>query len=236
MSALFHQIWLQFKLDFRNKGALLTYYLVPLVFFGFMGGIFTAIDPLAKETLISAMTVFGVSMGGLLGLSVMVCESLQKPLRKAYLVGGIPLWSVVFSHMASAFVHLLITTFVMVAVAPLAFDAAWPSHLLPFAVGLVAVLVTTICVGALLGLFFDTASKTSLIGQLVFLPSLMLSGIMFPTSLLPDILGKVGALFPATWGFRLMTSDSWSGLGALALIGAVALAGIFFKLRGIDGE
>jgi hypothetical protein len=42
MSAFLYGVVLQWKLDFRNKGVLLTYYVVPLVFFAFMGGIFPA--------------------------------------------------------------------------------------------------------------------------------------------------------------------------------------------------
>ena len=38
----------------------------------------------------------------------------------------------------------------------------------------------------------------------LFLPSIMLSGIMFPAQLLPDALEKLGRLFPATWGYQLL--------------------------------
>ena len=40
--------------------------------------------------------------------------------------------------------------------------------------------------------------------QLVFLPSIMLSGIMFPSDLLPDFLETIGRIFPASRGYRLM--------------------------------
>lgn len=59
---------LQFRLDIRSKALFITCYLVPLVFFGLMGGIFTSLDPNAKTTLLPSMTVMGVSMGALIGL------------------------------------------------------------------------------------------------------------------------------------------------------------------------
>lgn len=43
-----------------------------------------------------------------------------------------------------------------------------------------------------------------MIAQLVFLPSIMLSGIMFPIELLPDSLEAIGPIFPASWGYRLI--------------------------------
>ena len=40
--------------------------------------------------------------------------------------------------------------------------------------------------------------------QVVFLPSIMLSGIMFSAELLPNFLESIGKLFPATWGYTLL--------------------------------
>ena len=67
MRAFLYSLFLQWKLDLRNKDILLTYYLIPLAIFVFMGGIFTSINPTAKETLIQQMTVFGVTVGAILG-------------------------------------------------------------------------------------------------------------------------------------------------------------------------
>lgn len=68
MGAFFYAIFLQWKLDIRSKTLLITCYIVPLLFFAIMGGIFTSIMPEAKYTLIQSMTVFGVTMGALIGL------------------------------------------------------------------------------------------------------------------------------------------------------------------------
>ena len=44
--------------------------------------------------------------------------------------------------------------------------------------------------------------------QLVFLPSIMLSGIMFPTSILPKAFDTIGKIFPATHAMKIMTSNT----------------------------
>ena len=67
MSAFLYGAALQWKLDIRSKALLITCYLVPLLFFAVMGGIFTSLMPEAKSTLIQSMTVMGVSMGALVG-------------------------------------------------------------------------------------------------------------------------------------------------------------------------
>ena len=68
MSALIYGIRLQFRMDIRSRTLLVTCYLVPLLFFAVMGGIFTSLMPEAKDTLIVSMTVMGVSMGALIGV------------------------------------------------------------------------------------------------------------------------------------------------------------------------
>ena len=68
MKAFLYGIALQWKLDIRSKTLLITCYIVPLLFFGVMGSIFTSVMPDSKETLIQSMTIFGVTMGALIGV------------------------------------------------------------------------------------------------------------------------------------------------------------------------
>ena len=68
MKAFLYGVGLQFKMDIRSKTMLITCYLVPLVFFFFMSGIFTSVDPSAVKTLISSMSVFIITMSALIGL------------------------------------------------------------------------------------------------------------------------------------------------------------------------
>ncbi len=44
MLSIIEGVKLQFKLDLRNRSVFLTYYVIPLVFFLFMGGIFSSIQ------------------------------------------------------------------------------------------------------------------------------------------------------------------------------------------------
>lgn len=70
----------------------------------------------------------------------------------------------------------------------------------------------TVClsVGTVLGMFIKSPSKLTMISQFIFLPSLMLSGIMFPVSMLPKPLESAGKIFPATWGLQIMTNHAFN--------------------------
>jgi len=225
MSAFIYNLTLRVRLDIRNKGVLITYYVIPLLFFAFMGAIFSSINPTSKDTLIQSLTVFGVSMGALLGAPLPIVELYGSEIKKAYKVGGIPIWIPAVNNFISATFHLFIVSIVIFFVAPVAFSAKLPSNMLVYFVSLLIFIMTSISIGTLLGLLVKSVSKLTMLTQAIFLPSLMLSGIMFPASMLPKVVENVGKIFPATQGFMVMTSNefSFNSIGVLLIILASAI-------------
>ena len=126
MNAFFYGVSLQWKMDIRSRTLLLTCYLVPLLFFAVMGGIFTSVMPEAKETLIQSMTVFGVSMGALIGVPPSLVEIYGSKIRQVYKSNGVPEWLGFFTTGLSAFVHLFCMSMILFFSAPLFFDAEFP--------------------------------------------------------------------------------------------------------------
>lgn len=82
MDAFLYGVSLQWKLDIRSKTLLITCYIVPLLFFAIMGGIFTSVMPEARHILIQSMTVFGVTMGALIGLPPLLVEIYRSDIKK----------------------------------------------------------------------------------------------------------------------------------------------------------
>lgn len=70
-------------------------------------------------------------------------------------------------------------------------------------------MLASLSIGSVLGLTVKNQAKLTMIAQLVFLPSIMLSGIMFPADLLPDFLEAAGRIFPASWCYRLMLDNGF---------------------------
>jgi ABC-2 type transport system permease protein len=221
MKGFLYGIILQWKLDLRNKGILLTYYIVPIIFFGFMGGIFTSINPEAYKTLIPSMTVFGVTMGAIIGSPTPLVEFFYSDIKKAYTVGKIPLWSAVANNFISAFIHLFIMSLILLFIAPIAFKATIPSNIPLYFVTLALFIATCLSVGMVIGLFIKSTSKLTMISQLVFLPSIMLSGIMFPSDMLPYFLQGIGKILPATWGYQNMCKAEFDIVSLLPMIGVI---------------
>ena len=210
MNCFLYSLVLQWKLDIRSKSLLVTFYIVPLIFFLIMGGIFTSVMPEMGSTLIQSMIVMSVSMGAFLGLPPSLVEIYGSDIKKIYNANGVPIYLGLVTILLSAFVHLMMTCIVILLLAPILFKASLPTQLPIFLLSLIIYIIVSLSIGCILGLTLKNQAKLTMLAQLVFLPSIMLSGIMFPISLLPDFLQVIGLVFPAYWGYRLMLENGFS--------------------------
>lgn len=210
MNCFLYSLVLQWKLDIRSKSLLVTFYIVPLIFFLIMGGIFTSVIPEMGSTLIQSMIVMSVSMGAFLGLPPSLVEIYGSDIKKIYNANGVPIYLGLVTILLSAFVHLMMTCIVILLLAPIFFKASLPTQLPIFLLSLTIYIIVSLSIGCILGLTLKNQAKLTMLAQLVFLPSIMLSGIMFPISLLPDFLQVIGHVFPAYWGYRLMLENGFS--------------------------
>lgn len=218
MKAFLYGVSLQWKMDIRSKTLLITCYIVPLLFFAVMGGIFTSVMPDSKDTLIQSMTVFGVTMGALIGLPPSLVEIYGSNIKKVYKANGVPICLGLVLTNISTFIHLLIMGTILYITAPLAFDAKIPSHSGIYFISLITFTAVSLSVASILGLAVVDQAKISMFSMIIFLPSIMLSGIMFPAELLPEAFRATGKLFPAWWGYRMMLENRFEIKNILPLV------------------
>ena len=218
MKAFLYGVSLQWKMDIRSKTLLITCYIVPLLFFAVMGGIFTSVMPDSKDTLIQSMTVFGVTMGALIGLPPSLVEIYGSNIKKVYKANGVPLCLGLVLTNISTFIHLLIMGTILYITAPLAFDAKIPSNSGIYFISLITFTAVSLSVASILGLDVVDQAKISMFSMIIFLPSIMLSGIMFPAELLPEAFRVTGKLFPAWWGYRMMLENRFEIKNILPLV------------------
>jgi ABC-2 type transport system permease protein len=169
-----------------------------------MGGIFTSLMPEAKNTLIQSMTVMGVSMGAFIGVPPSMVEVYGTDIKKMYIANGIPLCFGVITLVVSAFIHLMIMSMIIFTLAPIVFHSTIPSNIPLYFITLALFVIVSLAISCVLGLAVKNQAKLTMYSQVVFLPSIMLSGIMFSAELLPNFLESIGKLFPATWGYTLL--------------------------------
>lgn len=236
MRAFLYGVFLQWKLDMRSKTLLITCYIVPLLFFAVMGGIFTSVMPQAKDTLIQSMTVFGVTMGALIGLPPSLVEIYSTDIKKVYKANGVPLYLGLVLTNISAYIHLFIMSVVLYFAAPLAFNAEIPDNPERYFISLAVFIAVSLSIASIIGLAVKDQAKTSMVSIIVFLPSILLSGIMFPIDLLPKAFQTAGKIFPASWGYRMMADHIFQlkNLVPLTVLFVLAVFACIILLRRLD--
>ena len=147
-------------------------------------------------------------------------------IRKVYQVSGIPGWVGFVLPMLSAFCHLLLMSVLLFGLSFLCFGGEIPSNLQEYVLALILLLLTSLFMAGVVGLGVKDQAKTSLFSILLFLPSILLSGVFFPAELLSPVLEGVGKCFPAFWGSRLL-------MGGFHWTDILPLAGLLFLYGGL---
>lgn len=233
MRLFFYGIMLQWKMDLRSKSMLITCYLVPLLFFVLIGEIFLSVMPQTKATLIPTMTIMGICMGAVIGMPPSLGEIYGTDIRKMYKANQVPMSYGVFVSSASSLLHLLILSLIIYLTAPVIFDVSLPEQPAGYFGKVIIFAVVSLSIGAVIGCGILDQAKIPMVSQIVFLPSIMLSGIMFPADFLPKTLRMAGRLFPASWAYRWMTDagSSMENFLPQLLIFAVMAILCTWKLR-----
>jgi ABC-2 type transport system permease protein len=198
MKAFIHHFAFEFRSGIRNKTLLLMNYLFPLGFYLLMGFIMPAINPPFRETIIPAMVVFGILAATLLGIPDPLVNARENGIFRSYKINGVPNLSILVIPALTTALHLLIVTAVITLSAPLLFHAPLPVNWLGFLLVFAALTLACSGISVLIGVVSSSSRQTVLWSQLLFVPSMLLGGLMLPYSMLPGIAGKAAQLLPAT--------------------------------------
>ena len=231
MSAFVNHFSFEFRTGIRNKTLLLMNYLLPLGFYAMVGLVMVAINPGFVETMIPAMVVSSIMVATLLGLPDPLVMAREAGIFRSYKINGVPVISILVIPALTTILHMVVVTTIITTTAALFFDAPLPVNWLGFVVTFLAMAFACAGLGLLIGVISHSSRTTVLWSQLIFLPSMLLGGMMFPYSMLPEAMGKVSQLLPATQAmnaFRGLAQgltvdfDPWGSLIVLLASGALA--------------
>jgi ABC-2 type transport system permease protein len=198
MNAFLHHFTFEFRTGIRNKQLLLMNYLFPLGFYLMMGFIMAEINPLFREDIIPAMIVFGILAATLLGIPDPLVNARENGVFRSYKINGVPSISILVIPALTTILHLVIVAAIITVTAPMLFDAPLPVNWLNFVLIFVALAFACAGLSVLIGVISPSSRMTVLWSQLIFVPSMLLGGLMLPYSMLPEIAGKFAQLLPAT--------------------------------------
>jgi ABC-2 type transport system permease protein len=136
-------------------------------------------------------------------------------------------------HLAAAVVVIAL----ILGLGRLAFGAALPASPLPFAVAAILYSVAELSIGLLIAGLVSTAKGASIVGNILFFPSMFFAGVWTPGDLMPHAIRWVRDITPMGAGMSSM-QEAWSGhwpgpahLIALVAVTAacITLAAKFFR-------
>ncbi|MBI5291285.1 MAG: ABC transporter permease [Chloroflexi bacterium] len=231
MTAFAQHFAFEFKTGLRNPNLFFINYLFPLGFYAMMGLVMTQINPGFTETMVPAMVVFAIMASTILGLPSPLVESREAGIYRSFKINGVPALSILAIPVMTTIFHVLITSTLIVLTGPALFKGIAPVHWGSFA--LVALVTAFACgaIGALIGVISANSQATVLWSQLIFLPSMLIGGLMLPLSLLPKAILPFSALLPTSHAMQAFlglaydqptTLNPFVSLGVLLAGGALA--------------
>ncbi len=202
MTAFAHHLGFEFKSGLRNSTSMLMYYLFPLGFYALMGLVMVEINPDFGELLIPSMVLVTLMAGTLLGLPGALVEAREAGIYRSFKVNGVPAISIIIIPLLASAFHGTIGSAAIALTAGPFFDATAPSNWVAFVVLTVLSVFTFGSLAALIGVVSTSARGTVLWSQLVFLPSMLIGGLMLDLELLPASVRGFSGLLPSTYAMQ----------------------------------
>jgi len=231
MNAFAKHFSFEFRTGVRNMQLLLMNYLFPLGFYLMMGFVMPVINPLFLDTLVPAMVVFAILAATLLGLPDPLVSAREAGIFRSYKINGVPSLSILIIPALTTMLHLVVVAVIITISAPLLFNAPLPLNWLNYGLIFGALVFACAGISVLIGVISPSTRMTVLWSQLIFIPSMLLAGLMLPYNMLPVAVGKIAQLLPATHAMNAfnglvmgMTPDfaPWGSVAILFLSGLLA--------------
>jgi ABC-2 type transport system permease protein len=233
MNAFVNHFTFEFRVGIRNKTLMLMNYLVPLGCYFMFGALMGSINPGFLLTIVPAMSIFAVLSGALLGMPDTLVSAREAGIFRSYKINGVPALSILVIPVLTSMLHALLVTVIIALTAPVVFHGLAPVNWAGFLLVFLVAAFASAGIGVLIGVISTSSRMTVLFSQLVFLPSMILGGLMLPFSLLPPALAKVALLLPTTYAMdafgglamgQAAGTHPWLSLAILAAGGLMAFA------------
>ncbi len=198
MNAFANHFSFEFRTGIRDRTQLLMNYLFPLGLYGMLGFLMTELNPDFTETVIPAMIIIAILSGTILSLPNPLVTAREAGIFRSYKINGVPAISILTIPALTTILHMVVVAVIITATAPLLFGAPPPINWLDFILFFLLAVFAHAGLGMLISVISSSTRTVVLWSQLTFLPSMLIGGLMIPSSMLPGALGKVGLLLPAT--------------------------------------
>lgn len=202
MKAFVSHFSFEFFAGLRNRSLLLMNYLMPIGFYFFAGAIMIEINPFLLDQIIPAMVIFAVLTSTTMGLPSPLIEARENEILRSYRINGVPASSLLTIPSLSTAVHIIAVACIITITAPIIFKGQLPENWLAYLLVFITFLFASTGLGSLIGVISGNSRIAVLFQQMVYLPSMLIGGLMIPTEILPTVFARIAHLLPATYGMQ----------------------------------
>ncbi len=217
MRAYLHHFGYEFRAGVRDRSLMLLNYLFPFVFFVLAGAFMSGINPGFTEYMIPAMTVFAIMSCFLLGMPSTLVSARDAGVFRSYRINGVPGWATLGIPVIANTIHMAAITVIIGIVGSLAMKAELPGRIDIFVLAWILGVAAISGAGALISVISGSSVSATLIAQVVFIPSMILGGLMTPPGALSPVLSRIAYLWPASHIMRVFRLAPGWGASALVL-------------------
>ncbi len=190
------------RTGFRDASLMLMNYLFPLGFLLMAGLFMTQLNPFFTDIMVPGMVTFGLMSASLLNLSGTVIREREEGIYRSYKVNGVPASSLTYIPITAALLHALLVSALITAVSILLFGGSAPVQWGWFVLIILLTSISVSSVGLLIGIASPSQRAGILLAQAIYIPSVLLSGIMIPQNVMPENLQFFIFLLPTSYSIR----------------------------------
>ena len=184
MNALLHLVALSLKLNFRNRMAILYGYLFPLLFLVGFWAVYRN-DPVPLALHVGQFLTVTILGSACFGLPTTIVSERERGVWRRYVLAPVGRWVFVTGVLLSRSVLLLTSALLQLALA-FAFGLPVPTHPLGLFVAFAAASASFLAIGMVIAMLVDNVPAVQALGQCIFLPMLMIGGVVVPLQSLPQ--------------------------------------------------
>lgn len=198
MKAFLNHFKFELQIGVRNRTLLFMNYLFPLGFYALMALLMTQVNPLFIESMIPSMVTFAIIAATLLGLPEPLVTAREAGIFRSYKINNVPALSILLIPAITTIFHLMVVTTIITSTGALFFNAPLPVNWLNYILIFFSISLASSGLGVLIGVISTSSRITTFWSQIIFLPSMILGGLMLPHNMLPMAMRKFAQLLPAT--------------------------------------
>ncbi len=186
--------------------------------------------------------IIGMSLmnTGIIGISTAFVTFREKGILRRIKVTPFPLWKFLLARVLGAMIVGLVSTFVLIGLAMLLFDATVRGNWLLILAMIILVSTSMLSIGAAVAAIARNVESAAGMANLITFPMMFLSGVFFPISSMPDWMRPIMAVMPLRYGVDALRQPMLYGRGLDAIwlqilvplaisVAAIAISVRFFK-------